>query len=585
MLSQLSGPVSLSYLTPTHPDLPLVMLLGDVHESDENRCEPCSAPSCYPVESLDFLEMLDELAETYPIDFYTESDPSFLESNQGHAPTRNVLFQYLLRNTVKYCHDVPTRVSPRYLKQCPTSYLRWHFIDVRQFPHMIEGYTYQPLRYLLDVTTQTYRTHYKLKKSERGELLFSSLAQILRDNPFLFQSIPNIELREAAMPFNIELLHKYSEWKEENNASEETAVVLCHFFHCFKNSISAISRHLNEEIPNQPMAKQFQEHLRSRAPQLAPYEAPLYHLIWNIFLEKTPHRPTTFKSKEELQAFFVRIADVIFTIITFIEEQFRAYFDFISTTRESALWKQYQKQTLPFLRDPSYWVVLFCRDIILHPAYLAPFVLIYYYNTYFPVDAFYPFIERLLSSKKRTLFPPPFEYAIEPRPHTPDCVSKRDGTHILLQLSIAISSAMIFMSKSNLDIYLLLRMLKSPGKGIFKEEGVRPALVIAYLGDNHSRHIRELLLSPLFGYQDKQSVMLSSHNGSPSRCVSLPEPIDLCDDLEKHVASLPEWSNQRNRYQRRRAEENKKRGTVRQRKTRNGKTVCNRNRNHNVNKA
>ena len=75
-VNKISGPVSMYILTPKKndifPNLPVYMLFGDIHLSNENMCEDKS-PETLDVYSLDFLSLLNTLSTPEePIDFYVE---------------------------------------------------------------------------------------------------------------------------------------------------------------------------------------------------------------------------------------------------------------------------------------------------------------------------------------------------------------------------------------------------------------------------------------------------------------------------------------------------------------------------------
>ena len=123
---RLSGPVSLSYLHPPadHPELPLVLLLGDRHGSDI-LCDDCTEEKgCLSILSPAFFHTLDELAREMPVDVFTET-------NWDHTPKNNesqILFHHFVKST-QSCYDVSKRSVAS--DPCPTQFVRWHHMDTR----------------------------------------------------------------------------------------------------------------------------------------------------------------------------------------------------------------------------------------------------------------------------------------------------------------------------------------------------------------------------------------------------------------------------------------------------------------------
>lgn len=238
---------------------------------------------------------------------------------------------------------------------------------------------------------------------------------------------------------------------------------------------------------------------------------------------------------------------------------------------KTGLWKQYQKQTLPVLQDPARWVTLFCKDGLRFPGYLSPFVSLYFYQSFFVVEPIYPVLRALLVWNKRALLPLPFlDGVLHPAYAALDLLVEH-GKGLVIKMMTALFQAIIYTEKNMVDLYLLLRMFKRPGKGAYQEEGVQGLLAIAFLGNEHSRHLRDLLLLPELGYREKVGVALPkiNHMSQVSRCIRLPQPLSLRGELEAAAAQMKEWdTNRRNRYRRRVAEENQSRGVKRVYQTR-----------------
>jgi hypothetical protein len=123
------------------PDLPLVMLWGDYHRDDTGMCVNCDCKSpkegcCHTIYDTEFLKKLDEMAEDHPIDFYTEFSKELADLRVSNS---NILFKRFLQNTTAKCHKKELRSQKEY-NDCPTTFMRWHYTDVRFMKHTIESY-------------------------------------------------------------------------------------------------------------------------------------------------------------------------------------------------------------------------------------------------------------------------------------------------------------------------------------------------------------------------------------------------------------------------------------------------------------
>jgi hypothetical protein len=516
------------------------------------------------VESSAFLEELDLLAEEYPIDFYTESSPLLQDQDASQPPTENVLFQRFLRNTVKHCHMTELRHTKYYIKECPTSYLRWHYTDARTFTHAIEGYLYNPLLYVLDHIKDTFLKN--RKKASKGTIEYIGIGAMRRERGLhtLFYDEGMYRMGKKFMVKQLELLGNF---REENYTSEPVAKVICHVFDVFQHSQEFLRDPLGGDIPDHAMSRLLRAHLDSRAPHLALYWESIYHLIWSVFTATSEYRPKTFKAKQELDAFLLGVADVILATTSLIHQQVSNYFILLEQASKevrSVIAKQYRKQGehRVLLGGFSEWVVLYCKDLFRHPQYLSPFISLYSIQTFHPTEPLYPFLVELLSFHYRKPTAAPFPPVVPLRPGAPAFTDQGYGKALIFTMASLLYLAVVHLEKSSLDLYLLLRMLKTPGKGRYREEGVSGLLAITFLGHAHNQHLRDILVAEPFSYEERASVI---HTGlgkgaATSRCITLPRPISLRKDLEGLVASMNQWPNQRERYQRRILEENRIRG-------------------------
>lgn len=127
-IEQLSGPAMLKIMYPNHASYPIVVLMGDVHARAE-VCDPCEhqdGKGCYTLYDPAFLKQMDRIAETYPVDFFTESSHYHFRTASKKEKSQ-LLFQRFLSQLEK-CHDTRFRGQQT---DCPTQYIRWHRMDTR----------------------------------------------------------------------------------------------------------------------------------------------------------------------------------------------------------------------------------------------------------------------------------------------------------------------------------------------------------------------------------------------------------------------------------------------------------------------
>lgn len=127
-LNRISGPVSMYYLKPkdSSSTLPLFLLFGDKHGSDENMCSDCTCEDskrcCHLISDKEFLKKIEKLARPdRPIDFYIEY---FAETTGVFESIlddfREPEFQTCYKRTLKNQSN------------CPVPGIRWHYSDIRK---------------------------------------------------------------------------------------------------------------------------------------------------------------------------------------------------------------------------------------------------------------------------------------------------------------------------------------------------------------------------------------------------------------------------------------------------------------------
>jgi len=166
-MNKISGPVSLNYLVPKEEIfsekagqgvfLPIVILLGDIHYSEENRCEPCEEKDgCFLVESDTFLRSLDQVASEYPVDVYTEYSPNKESKGKG------VLFNKFIGKT-ESCYQTFLRGTRNY--RCNFPRVRWHYADTRFWKNKTESEVSEVANYLSYLRTADLRISYQLQNT------------------------------------------------------------------------------------------------------------------------------------------------------------------------------------------------------------------------------------------------------------------------------------------------------------------------------------------------------------------------------------------------------------------------------------
>ena len=132
-ISSISGPVSFYYFRPTNKlsKLPLIMLFGDIHRSQDKMCDNCNCSKdkkscCYRISDPELLKLFDTLGSSeYPVDFYTET--SFIGTGEGF---KNGEMEILTTRNMTSCYHHRLR-GTKYDK-CPTRNIRWHAGDIRR---------------------------------------------------------------------------------------------------------------------------------------------------------------------------------------------------------------------------------------------------------------------------------------------------------------------------------------------------------------------------------------------------------------------------------------------------------------------
>jgi hypothetical protein len=144
-IERISGPVSMYILKPKEnilqrfSGLPIYMLFGDYHESNENMCKEDKSPGTYNIYDIKFLNIFSKLSTPEePIDFFLEG--SDLHTRTFNEPINNSYPLNKLSNIYVECYENRGRKLAAYeydQKKCKNiKNIRWQSADPRQFSNI-----------------------------------------------------------------------------------------------------------------------------------------------------------------------------------------------------------------------------------------------------------------------------------------------------------------------------------------------------------------------------------------------------------------------------------------------------------------
>jgi hypothetical protein len=137
-VNRISGPVSMYILTPKRNDvfknLPVYMLFGDVHNSNENICEGGDNLSgTYNIYDINFLNILNTLSTPEePIDFYIEGGDLHNREHEDAIYPETFPMQMVWNLYIKCYNNRNRRISNYDQKDCSKN-IRWQSGDARNF--------------------------------------------------------------------------------------------------------------------------------------------------------------------------------------------------------------------------------------------------------------------------------------------------------------------------------------------------------------------------------------------------------------------------------------------------------------------
>jgi hypothetical protein len=176
-ISKLSGPSSFTLLTPKNDQLPIIMLLGDSHDTIEKQCNKCncslsSQECCLKTFEDKFLKNLDLLSSpSHPIDIYVEGFSynynkvkledtlsSRISSLESRYKVNHQM--YMMKHNYFICFDDIRKLDKEdknyslYEKYCPTKMIRWNFADPRisEIDNVLETQIFNTVCFFLNST-------------------------------------------------------------------------------------------------------------------------------------------------------------------------------------------------------------------------------------------------------------------------------------------------------------------------------------------------------------------------------------------------------------------------------------------------
>lgn len=525
----LSGPMSYAYLKPTEEayerykqqglDLPLVLLFGDVHFSQQGTCPtPCTPPDCLSIATKEFLQGVDALSTNTPIDFYTESSESYqTESHRGQG----VLFESFLDKLSLYCHHASKRSDPDYAVKCSARNIRWHYGDLRYMFHYKESiptmmFTY--LRYLKRNIVGTMNLH-QLKKwittfsADNG---FPSYTAFLRSMCPYEDPKKSLAWYEAVLAYSSS--YATAVWEIASLFPDNSVLSPKLYTHLTKAMRRLDLMKPTDTLPPAEILPLFSDAPPSHQRILSQYVAQL--------------TPT---SSDQ-----ATVAQCILAAYRYVERAATWITDMLKEDTPgvpSGLMKQMKKVSVAELRDPMHWRQLYVESIL------------------FSFRGFSRVIQHLLDERINANDNVQPVRQIRQMIHWQDDVIDRrmclELSPFLIQLSKGgVESALVQLNFPLLDMYTLLRMWKKP------TEGVSSTLALGFFGNAHTQNLIRLL--QVHGYR---MVMQKENDYSDPtlRCLSFDQNLWLDKEVTEHHLQRTQPENVMRSHRSRLAEENRRR--------------------------
>lgn len=497
-IQRLSGPVSAYYLTPPSSSaLPTILLFGELHTTDPTRCDDCSLDAqepCIKIEDPVFLQAIDAVAETTPIDFFTESSP--LLRRYQTQPEKGTLHYDFLKQTVSFCHNASTRAK------CPTKHIRWHDADVRYMDQYVEFHGFFQLWNYLDRLLEKDVTDTKitflslpeyLKKDQIKNVIrakqsgLPSTASPHREEVSL-QMIPEFLERVLQFPvldkhrwkntgykFILSQVGSYYTWIRRKKTFH-TSVTVPSLYH---EELYAEARTI---IPSEDWERLDTEHVLGHIDQLLHQHAEEYSAL------------TSKQRADRLQALIY----VMYQAAIYLYElNVWIWSSLERSSVKSGLLKQLQKQSNPEWRHPTFWIQSMYRSMI------ATFDILYF-CIFTTLESIYRPQPQIVQGLRTAIM----EH---------QTTTLNGPTAISVRMVERIKQIILNLLSHWTDTYTLLRMFKTP------EGGMSSALSLGYFGNRHVIHMVQQLLDPFIGY----TLEYAHESDASERCVTFSSPVHL----------------------------------------------------------
>jgi hypothetical protein len=294
-INKISGPVSMYILVPKDnpdfPNLPVYMLFGDIHHSDENMCpENPGVSGQYKIYDLEFLGMLNSLgAPEHPIDFYVEGgdfhNKSYDDPFSDNYPMQQLwnlyseCYTHNGRKIAQYAHNTECKNisnirwqsgDPRFFDDYPKSYLL--NCNIKRLLGLVNFSIDRNNRHLmlLQAALDLFKEHQGcnkklLSRKSVGVKLsleeeLTALKKIILDkNSFIFKQLKKIKPRRRVIL--IDWIKTYCDYSYADvvTTNEITTDLLAEFNKLHLNCIKYIEKYINGKYIDTEF---FKEHLQ-----------------------------------------------------------------------------------------------------------------------------------------------------------------------------------------------------------------------------------------------------------------------------------------------------------------------------------
>ena len=173
-INKISGPVSFYLLLPGGKEInlykkskinpPIIMLFGDSHFDRRNLCPDCEIKNgCYNIWSKNLLDLLNNLATRFKIDFNLETGYGFDFKEQDYVDDGPL---NILKNNIIPCFEKSDR--------CPAKNIKWNYVDARTAGKNFK-YNYESLFSVIEISLNNLIQGIKTEKHRNLNEAFNSL--------------------------------------------------------------------------------------------------------------------------------------------------------------------------------------------------------------------------------------------------------------------------------------------------------------------------------------------------------------------------------------------------------------------------